>query len=315
MSVEELDISNASIPFSGSRQELLRWRIMVSAGLFIPFAGTIFALIRLWRSGPVWSELAIFGFMLLLTGFGITVGYHRLLTHRSFTPPRWLYLTFAVLGSMSLIGPAAVWVATHRRHHAFADRDGDPHSPYEPHEIEPKAFLQRWRGIVHGYVGWLYTPDFSPLERWAPDLMKDAAIMAIDRFFLPLAVVSIVIPGLMEAAVTHSLSGFFGGILWGGLVRVFVVINATLTVNTFCHVYGDRHFKNNDHSANLWPLVLLSLGECWHNNHHALPSAAISGIGWRQLDISGLLIRFLEFLGLAHDVKRPSPEVIAKRRA
>jgi stearoyl-CoA desaturase (Delta-9 desaturase) len=287
-----------------SEQETFRWRLFVTLGLLIPFLGVVIALVRLWFVGPVWSDFIAFGVMYFISGFGITVGYHRLLTHRSFVVPRWLYLTFAVMGSLSLIGPAAIWVATHRRHHAFADRDGDPHSPHHPHNAEPKTGLARWRAIAHGYVGWLYTPDYSPLERWAPELLKDRALMTINDRFLELAVFSFLAPGVAVFAVTHTVSGFLGALLWGGLVRICVSMNGTFFVNTFCHVIGDRPFKTRDQSRNLWPLALISLGDSWHNNHHAWPSAAISGIGPWQIDPSGALIRLLEFCGLARDVKR-----------
>ncbi len=286
------------------RKELFRWRIFVSTGLLVPLAGVVVALIRLWRIGPMWSDFVAFGVMYILTLIGVSVGYHRLFTHRSFVPARWLELTLAVLGSMSLIGPLAIWVATHRRHHAFADRDGDPHSPYHPHADLPRTLFRRCRGFFHGYVGWLYTPDYSPLERWTPDLLKDSALMAINDRFLAIALISVLAPGLVTFAVTRTLQGFIGGLLWGGLVRICIGMHNILLVNTVCHVLGERPYDSPDSSRNLWPIALISFGECWHNNHHASPSAAIYSTNPWQIDIGGMAIRLFEVCGFARDVKR-----------
>jgi stearoyl-CoA desaturase (delta-9 desaturase) len=296
MSTDDLALPPGAKPYS-TPQELLRWRLFVSLGLLLPIAGLAFAVIRLWRIGPVWPELIAFAGMYLISGFGITVGYHRLLSHRSFSVPRWIYLAFAVMGSVSAIGPAAIWVATHRRHHVFSDRGGDPHSP---HDSRPG----RLRSIAHGYIGWLYTPDYSPLERWAPEILRDPTMMWINRHFFTLVGLGIVVPALIVLAVTQSFSAFLGTLLWAGPVRVCICTHAVFFVNTFCHVFGTRPFDTKDQSHNLWPIAIPSLGECWHNNHHAYPSAAISGIGRWQIDPSGMLIRMLEVCRLAWDVKR-----------
>ena len=286
------------------RKELLRWRGFVSAGLFIPLLGVVVALLRLWRIGPVWSDFAIFAAMYVLTSLGVTVGYHRLFTHRSFQPVRWLEILLAILGSMSLIGPLVIWVATHRRHHAFADREGDPHSPYHPHTGLPRTRIQRFQGFIHGYVGWLYTPDYSPFDRWTPDLLKDSTLMAINDWFLPIALASVVGPGLITFVFTRTWEGFWGGLLWGGLVRICVGMNNVFFVNTICHVAGRRAYDSSDCSRNLWPIALISFGECWHNNHHASPSSAIYSTSPWQIDIGGMVIRLFEICGLAHGVKR-----------
>jgi stearoyl-CoA desaturase (delta-9 desaturase) len=238
----------------------------------------------------------------------VTVGYHRLLTHRSFRAPRPVRAVFAVAGSLAIEGSVISWVAAHRRHHAFADVEGDPHSP---HLGEEEGVVGMLKGLWHAHVGWLFDEEKTSIERWAPDLLKDPVMTRIDRLFPALAAVSLVLPAVAGFAFTGTLWGAVTAFLWGGLARVFLLHHMTWSVNSICHYFGKRPFETTDLSTNNWPLALLSFGESWHNNHHAFPTSAIHGLGRWQIDPSGFVIRALERVGLARDVKRVTREQVA----
>jgi len=277
------------------------------AAVVIPFLGVIAAAVALWDDlfGP--REIAIFLLMYLFTAVGVTVGFHRLLTHRAFQTYPWLRNTLAVLGSMALQGPAIHWVADHRKHHTFADEDGDPHSP---HAGRGAGLGGMFTGLWHAHVGWLFeTQGQASSRRFAPDLVEDPAMRRISRSFPVIALVSLVLPFLLGFALSGgSLVGGLAGLLWGGLVRIFIVHHITWSINSICHFFGRRRFQTDDHSTNVFWLALPSLGEAWHHNHHAFPQSAFHGLRWYELDPSGWLILALARVGLAWDVVRVTPE-------
>lgn len=273
-----------------------------------PFAGFVAAIAILWGRGIGVVDLALLVAFYVLSGLGVTVGYHRLLTHRSFRAPRPVRAWFAVAGSLAIEGSVISWVAAHRRHHAFADVEGDPHSP---HLGEEEGVVGMLKGLWHAHVGWLFDEEKTSIERWAPDLLKDPVMTRIDRLFPALAAVSLVLPAVAGFAFTGTLWGAVTAFLWGGLARVFLLHHMTWSVNSICHYFGKRPFETTDLSTNNWPLALLSFGESWHNNHHAFPTSAIHGLGRWQIDPSGFVIRALERMGLARDVKRVTREQVA----
>jgi stearoyl-CoA desaturase (delta-9 desaturase) len=275
-----------------------------------PFAGFVAAVAILWGRGIGVVDLALLVVFYVLSGLGVTVGYHRLLTHRSFRAPRPVRALFAVAGSLAIEGSVISWVAAHRRHHAFADVEGDPHSP---HLGEEEGVVGVLKGLWHAHVGWLFDEEKTSVERWAPDLLKDPLMTRIDRWFPPLAAVSLALPAVAGFAFTGTLWGAVTAFLWGGLARVFLLHHMTWSVNSICHYFGKRPFETTDLSTNNWPLALLSFGESWHNNHHAFPTSAIHGLGRWQIDPSGFVIRALERMGLARDVKRVTREQAAGR--
>jgi stearoyl-CoA desaturase (delta-9 desaturase) len=240
----------------------------------------------------------------------VTVGYHRLFTHQSFEPRPVLKWILAIAGSMSLQGSLISWVAIHRRHHAFSDKEGDPHSP---HLDEGPGITGVARGLWHAHVGWLIAPENTEAERWAPDLLRDPVMKKIDARFPLIAISSFVLPALIGLAVTQSLYGALTAFLWGSLARIFLLHHVTWSINSICHFYGRRPFRSSDFSTNNWVLSILSFGESWHNNHHAFPTSAVHGIGKGQIDLSGGVIRFFEKLNLAQKVKLPTPKQLAAK--
>jgi stearoyl-CoA desaturase (Delta-9 desaturase) len=251
--------------------------------------------------------------MYLLTALGVTVGFHRLLTHRAFQTSKPLQYAFAVLGSMAVEGPVIDWVADHRKHHAHTDVEGDPHSPHVGHGGGVRGVL---RGLWHAHVGWLLLEQGrADRKRYAPELCEDGGMRRINRWFPAVVVIGLAIPTLAGYAVGGSLAGAATGLLWGGLVRVFFVHHVTWSINSVCHFTGSRRFAIEDHSTNVFWLALPTMGESWHHNHHAFPRSARHGLRWWELDISGLVIGALERLGLAWNVVRIAPERQAQKEA
>jgi stearoyl-CoA desaturase (delta-9 desaturase) len=249
--------------------------------------------------------------MYVLTGLGITVGFHRHLTHRSFKTYRWLRGVLGILGSAAIEGPVISWVADHRKHHTFSDEQGDPHSPHVDHGHGWGGVM---RGLFHAHMGWLFIhTQRGSKERFAPDLVEDPVISWVDRTFLVWAVLGLFIPFLLGWAIGGTLFAAVTGLLWGGLVRVFVLHHFTYSINSLCHVFGNRDFETTDHSRNLGLIAIPTLGEAWHNNHHAFPTSAVHGLGRYQIDVSALVITGLEKLRLVWDVVRVSPERVAAK--
>jgi stearoyl-CoA desaturase (delta-9 desaturase) len=276
----------------------------------VPIVLLALVVVGTWGRELHWRDVAIFALMYIPTGLGITVGFHRLFTHRSFKAKPWLRGLLAICGSMAIEGPVISWVADHRKHHAYSDRHGDPHSPHvDSHGHSEGGWRGALRGLVHAHVGWLFDhTQRGSRERFAPDLLADPVVSFVDRTFLLWAVVGMLIPFAIGALWGGSIDAGWEAMLWGGAVRMLLLHHVTYSINSLCHFFGRRRFATEDHSRNLQWLAPLSLGEAWHNNHHAFPTSAFHGIGPREFDVSGLLIAGLERTGLVWDVQRVSPE-------
>jgi stearoyl-CoA desaturase (Delta-9 desaturase) len=283
------------------------------AAVVLPFAAAITAAALFWNRLVSPTDLAIAAAMYLLTAVGITVGFHRLLTHRSFQTSKPMEYLFAVLGSMAVQGPVISWVADHRKHHAHTDKDGDPHSPHVGHDGGIRGVLA---GLWHAHTGWLMsTQGRADWKRYAPDMYEDTGMRTISRQFVPILLTGLALPALAGYLVSGTVAGAATGLLWGGLVRIFFVHHITWSVNSVCHFLGSRRFDTDDRSTNVFWLALPSLGESWHHNHHAFPRSAVHGLRRWEPDPSALIIATLEKLGLARNVVRISPERQAERSA
>jgi stearoyl-CoA desaturase (delta-9 desaturase) len=277
----------------------------------VPFLATLAAIVLLWNSFVSATDLAIMGGMYLITAFGITIGFHRLLTHRSFQTSKPLEYAFAFAGTMAVQGPVNSWVADHRKHHAHTDEEGDPHSPHVGHGDGIRGVL---RGLWHAHAGWLMeTQGRARWEKYAPDLAEDRGMRFLSRHFIAIIGLSLLIPALAGYLLTGTVLGAATGLLWGGLVRIFLVHHVTWSVNSVCHFLGTRRFETDDHSTNVFWLALPSLGESWHHNHHAFPRSATHGLRRWELDPSALVIAGMEKLGLARKVVRIAPERQAQK--
>ncbi len=266
---------------------------------------------RLWNRDLHWRDAAIFAVMYAATALGVTAGFHRLLTHRAFATSRWMRGLLGVLGTMSIEGPVISWVADHRKHHVYTDCVGDPHSP---HVDRGGGWRGALRGLAHAHVGWLFDhTQRGSRERFAPDLLADPVISFVDRTFVLWSLLGLAIPFGLGALAGGSLQAGLDGLLWGGAVRIFALHHVTYSINSLCHFFGRRRFATEDHSRNLAWLAPLSLGEAWHNNHHAFPTSAFHGIGRSELDLTGSTIALLERLGLVWDVQRISPQRLAAK--
>ena len=287
-------------------------RVAVTLAIVIvPFAGLGVAVWLAWGHGLRLADVLLATALYLVTGLGVTIGFHRLLTHRSFTAAPALRVVLAIAGSMSFEGDVIGWVAIHRRHHAFADRPGDPHSPYRYGTSLPGQL----RGLAHAHVGWLLRDDPTPAARYAPDMVADPAMRVISAAFPALCAVSLGLPFGLGWAI-GGWHGALTALLWAGLVRVTLLQHVTWSVNSLCHVIGARPFttRRYDRATNLWPLALLSLGESWHNMHHSDPACARHGADPRQVDISAAVIRIFERFGWATGVHWPVPTRLNDRR-
>ena len=268
---------------------------------------------QMWDGLLHLSDLIVFAIMYLLTGLGITVGFHRLFTHRSFKTSPALRGVFAVLGSAAIEGPVISWVADHRKHHAFSDKDGDPHSPHVDHGVGLRGAL---RGLAHAHLGWLFIhTERGSRERYAPDLIADPVVEFVDRTFFVWAIGGLAAAFALGYAIGGTWRAGLTGLLWGGAVRMLVLHHMTYSINSLCHFFGRRDYLTEDHSRNLLWLSLPTLGEAWHNNHHAFPTSASHGLSWRQPDISALVIHGLERARLVWDVVRVPEERRVRKQA
>lgn len=258
-----------------------------------------------WETMLHWQDLVVLAITYTLTGLGITVGYHRLFTHRSFKTGRGVRALLAVLGSMAVEGPVIDWVATHRKHHRFSDHPGDPHSP---HVDRTPGWRGTLHGLAHAHIGWIFRgKDRANPARYAKDLLADRDLRLISRTFPLWVLAGLALPFGLGIALTGTIAGGLGGLLWGGAVRVLLLHHATFSINSLCHWFGRRPFTTGDQSRNLAWLAPIAFGEAWHNNHHAFPSSARHGLGRRQFDPSAALIGGLERCHLAWDVVRITP--------
>jgi stearoyl-CoA desaturase (delta-9 desaturase) len=280
--------------------------------VLVPFAAFAAAVALLWNDvvGP--TDLGILAGLYLFSAFGITIGYHRLLTHRSFDAPRPVRYALAIMGQTAVQGPVVDWVADHRKHHAFTDEDGDPHSPH----LHGGGLKGALHGLYHAHMGWLFvTQGQADRRRYARDLMDDPLMKRISKAFVWNALGGLALAFLLGLAITGTVEGGLTALLWGGLVRVFFVHHITWSINSICHFFGRRRFAVDDHSTNVFWLALPSLGESWHHNHHAFPRSARHGLRWWEIDVTGLVIMAMKRVGLARDVVTVSPEKQAERLA
>jgi stearoyl-CoA desaturase (delta-9 desaturase) len=275
-------------------------RTLNLAGVLLPFAGLVAAVALLWGTSWVgWLDLALMAAMYVVTCLGVTLGFHRLLTHRSFQTHKPVEYALAILGSMAVQGPVMSWVADHRKHHAHTDKDGDPHSPHG----HGGGFTGAVRGLWYAHMGWLFSVSgTSEPERYARELHEDAGMRRIHRLFGVWVAVSIAIPFAVGYAVDGTLGGALSAALWGGPARIFLLHHVTWSINSVCHFFGTRRFRVDDRSTNVFWLSVLSMGESWHHNHHAFPRSAQHGLRWWEIDPTAYVIRLLKATRLAWNV-------------
>jgi stearoyl-CoA desaturase (Delta-9 desaturase) len=280
-----------------------RWSNL--AGVLLPFIGFVAAVVLLWNTLVDWSDLAVLTFMYVLTGLGVTLGFHRLLTHRSFQTYKPVEYALAVIGSMSVQGPVMSWVADHRKHHAHTDKDGDPHSPQGHGGGLRGAFVGLW----YAHMGWLFDrAGQAEHERYARELHEDRGMRFIHRAFVLWLLLGLAIPFALGYALDGALAGALTAVLWGGAVRIFVLHHITWSINSVCHFFGTRRFAVDDESTNVFWLAPFSFGESWHHNHHAFPRSALHGLRWWEVDPTAWAIRVMRRMKLAWNVVEISPE-------
>ncbi|MBC8093110.1 MAG: fatty acid desaturase [Pseudonocardia sp.] len=282
--------------------------VSVYVFVIVPLLALIAAVPVAWGWGLGWSDVVIALVFYVISGLGITVGFHRYFTHGSFKANRVLRIALAISGSLAMQGPVIDWVADHRRHHAFSDKEGDPHSPWL-FGTGPRALA---RGFYHSHMGWLFGPDQTNEARFTPDLLADRDIVRVDKLFVLWSVLSLAVPALLGGLLTMSWWGALTAFFWGGLVRVALLHHVTWSINSICHMIGEQPFAARDHSRNVWPLAVLSFGESWHNLHHADPTCARHGVQRGQVDISARTIWAFERLGWAHSVRWPTARRLEK---
>jgi len=289
-------------------------RISNLIGAIVPFIAFLAAIALLWNEYVGWHDLAVLALMYVITGLGITVGYHRMLTHRSFQTYKPLEYVWAFLGSMAVQGPVIAWVADHRKHHAHTDAEGDPHSPHVGHG---DGVLGALRGLWYAHMGWLFDAHGrADGEKYARDLVEDRGMTLMSRQFLSIVLIGLLIPaGLGYLLTGGTLKGAITGLIWGGLVRIFMLHHVTWSINAVCHFFGRRRFDVEDHSTNVFWLALPSFGESWHHNHHAFPRSAVHGLKWWEVDTSAMVIRAMRRLHLAWNVVEITPERQAQKMA
>ncbi len=285
-------------------------QVVLAVIIVVPLAAVAAAVPLLWGRWITWHDVVLMWLFYFLTGHGITVGFHRYLTHRAFKTKKALRVALAVAGSMAVEGPVIRWVADHRRHHAYSDQEGDPHSPwrYGP------TFGALVKGLFHAHVGWLFDPEQTDQRRFAPDLLRDRAMVIVHKLFGPLTATSFLLPALIGGLWGGSFEAALQAFFWAGLVRVALLHHVTWSVNSICHTVGKRPFKSRDKSTNVWPLTVLAMGENWHNLHHAEPTSARHGVLRGQLDSSARIIAIFEKLGWVRDVRWPDANRLAARR-
>jgi stearoyl-CoA desaturase (delta-9 desaturase) len=284
---------------------------VVKLFVVVPFLALAATVPFAWGWGLTGLDVGLAVFFYFFTVAGITVGYHRYFTHRAFKANRQLRVTLAIMGSMALQGPVITWVADHRRHHAFADKEGDPHSPWL-FGTTPAAVA---RGFWHSHFGWMVHHDLTNPARFAPDLLADHDIARVDRQFPAWTALSLITPAVLGGVLSWSWWGALTAFFWAGLVRVGVLQHVTWSVNSICHMIGTRPWTVRDRSTNFWPLAIATMGESWHNLHHADPTCARHGVERGQIDMSARVIAILERLGWAYDVRWPTPQRLARLAA
>jgi stearoyl-CoA desaturase (Delta-9 desaturase) len=285
--------------------------IALYAFVIIPFLAVFAAVPLAWGGWLGWTDVVIGAVWFVVSGLGITIGFHRYFTHGSFKAKRWLRVSLAVAGSFAVEGEIIQWVADHRRHHAFSDIEGDPHSPWR----FGTGFWALTKGLWYAHMGWLFHRQLTNRARFAPDLLADKDLRKVDKLFPVLVTITLLGPALAGGLVTWSWQGALTAFFWAGLVRIGLMHHITWSINSVCHVYGERPFemRHGDRAANFWPLAIVSFGESWHNLHHADPTCARHGVLRGQVDISARTIWLFEKLGWVSDVRWPRPERIAAK--
>jgi stearoyl-CoA desaturase (delta-9 desaturase) len=282
-------------------------RIANLSVIFLPFAGLIVAFVALWGWGFGWVELGLLLSMYVLTVLGITVGFHRLFTHRAFETHGFVQVIFGILGSMAAEGPLLEWVAQHRHHHRFSDQRVDRHSPH----FFGQGFWGMLRGLWNAHLGWIFIPEPQDLHRYAADLRRSPTKRLVNALFPLWVALGLLLPGVLGGLLSGTWTGAILGFLWGGLVRMFLVHHVTWSINSVCHLWGGQPYRTKDQSKNNVVFGILALGEGWHNNHHAFPTSARHGLRWWQIDVSYWVIRGLALIGLAWKVRVPSKQQLA----
>ena len=285
-------------------------RVLTLIAILVPFAGLILAMALLWERGFSWLELSLFVGMYLATGLGITIGYHRLFAHKSFSTGPVLTATLGILGSMAVEGPLLRWVSFHRCHHQHSDHEGDPHSPHGSGSGVRGAI----KGFWNAHVGWIFKHAAGREKKYTPDLLRSKMIRRISKLFPLWVVLSLLIPTVLGGLISWSWSGALLGFLWGGLARIAFVHHVTWSVNSICHMWGSRPYESHDHSRNNFLVGVLAFGEGWHNNHHGFPTSARHGLKWWQPDLSYGIIWTMSKIGLVWNVRVPTAERLAARR-
>jgi stearoyl-CoA desaturase (delta-9 desaturase) len=283
-------------------------QIAVYAFVILPLVALITAIPFAWGWGLSWTDVGIAAVFYVISGLGITVGFHRYFTHGSFKAKRPLRIALAVAGMLAMQGPVITWVADHRRHHAFSDKEGDPHSPW----LFGTSTAALAKGFLHAHTGWLFDRDKTNEKRFTPDLLADRDIVRVDNLFVVWSVATLLVPAALGGLITMSWWGAFTAFFWAGLVRVGLLHHVTCSI---CHLIGDQPFASRDHSRNVWPLAILSFGESWHNLHHADPTCARHGVQRGQIDISARVIWVFEKLGWASNVRWPTTRRLEKLAA
>jgi stearoyl-CoA desaturase (Delta-9 desaturase) len=276
------------------------------SAVILPFLGLAAVAISLWGWGFSWVELGLLIGMYFATAVGITVGFHRLFTHRAFETNRAVQFVLCGLGSMAVQGPLLTWVAQHRRHHQLSDAPGDPHSPH----LHERGLLGLLGGIWHAHMGWFFIPDAPDLASYVKDLRQSRCLRIASALFPLWVLLGLLIPTGLGALLTGSWMGALCGLLWGGLARIFLVHHVTWSINSVCHLWGRRPYPTSDRSRNNFLFGILALGEGWHNNHHAFPTSARHGLRWWQIDVSYWIIRALAGFGLAWKIKLPARSAV-----
>ena len=312
--VTERPVSTPPEPIRGivrlTSKDLRFQRRLTLVFTVVPLMGVGLAIWRLWGVGLSGLDLGLLIGFYVATVTGISVGFHRLFTHRSFHAVKPVRVVLAALGSMAVQGGPIDWCGTHRRHHAFADKYGDPHSPHLATAAGVKGVLA---GLWHAHVGWLLDSEKSDPNEWVPDLVADKAVSRVSKLFPWLTVATFTLPPRIGLAVTGTFSGMLTAFIWGSLVRIFLLHHMTWSINSICHFYGKEQYRARDESKNVWPMSLISFGESWHNNHHAFPWSARLGLrGW-QIDLGWWTIRFMQAMKLISRVKVPTREQMAAR--
>jgi stearoyl-CoA desaturase (Delta-9 desaturase) len=294
---------------SGRRTALQHAMIYVFVG--VPMVALVAAVPLVWGWGVDWHDLLLLAVFYVIAVLGVTVGFHRHFTHKSFKAKPWLRVAMAITGSIAVQGNVLNWVADHRRHHAFSDREGDPHSPW----LFGTSPLAVARGFLHAHMTWFFDRNETNHRRFIPDLLADRAIVRVSRTFGVWVAVSLLLPAALGALISWSWTGAITGFFWGGLVRLAVSNHVTWSINSICHMIGERPFRSRDRSRNFWPLAILSMGESWHNLHHADPTCARHGVLRGQIDISARIIWLFERFGWAYDVRWPTTRRLTRLTA